>query len=669
MITELQQLVVRLTGDGSSYMGMLKGAEEQTEKTGDKIATLGSSLAGFLGALGVKEFLGEAKEEWLLAETAVFKLNSALKANGANVKELGKDYQEFATQLQKVTTTSDETILGLVKTAESYDLTGAAAKRAVKDAMALSAATDVGQASAMRIAVQLEKGDTERAQQFSRSVMQLRGVKDEAEFVAKYQKLIAAGQITMQDELKTGAGRAANFANQWSDALEGIGQAYTEVANPIKIVKRTTMDLWNSMDEGTQRTSVHVIGWVAQITAGVTAVTALNALLPGLKGNLLAIAKNPLAWAAVATIAIGQLTKELMGSTKAAKDFAAQMDAVEQASKSLRESTANAATERIKTAEGDRGKLEKLKADMEKGLRAAEAAEKSREADKPYNRVARGADFLSRNVGGPENQSLAAYRAAVDQAKKETQAWRDQVERVNNELEKLGKQANKAGIERAIAEAKKAADAAGKDADQLAREKAVDQGANAAQLKELDLLTSKKKLREQILALEKEALTAGLNDKEKALAAAADAGADKKQLDRIRGAQREKELGEMLIKTKEDAKLPEDKYADELSKLTELYDRGQLSAYEFAVANQKLRDSILGVAAAEQAAMAFGSSQDMAARRQYFSALQLSPANSPPGMPQANKDNNQGLISGLAALVAKLNEAEPFKLAFVGGEM
>lgn len=667
--TELERLVVRLVGDGSSYMAMLKGAEQENEKVVNRVEELGKSAAGFLGALGVKEFLAEAKSEWQASETAVFKLNSVLKANGEDVKSLSSNYQEFATNLQKVTVYSDEQVLGLVKVAETFELTGDAAKRAVKDAMALAAATDTSAEAAIRLTNAIEQGDVERAQMYSRMIPQLRGVKDEAEFAAKYQKLVAAGQITLQDELTTGAGRAKAFANQWSDSLEEIGKAYSQVANPVKIVKRTTMDLWNSMGEGAKESTIAVVGWASNVTLAITSLTAISTLLPDLKGNLLAVAKNPFAWAAVATVVVGNLTRELMSTTKVAKDLEKQLDALGEASKGYREAIGTSTNLRVEAAAGRKDELEKLRSDVQKQLQQAEQIEERLKSARP-NFATRAASAISGGVGGPVAGDVERFRAQADAAKKETEAWRQQLERVNAEVEKIGRQANKAAIERAVEDTRKAAQNAGLDADQLARKDLVDKGADRAQLAELDRLTSIRKVKEQIASLEKDAKYAGQNEHDKMVNQARDSGADDEDIKRLEHLQHEKDINEELAKTREELKDPQDKLAEGVEKLNEMYDRGGLSADEYARAMENLRNKILGVAAAEQQALQFGSASELQARRQYLNAISTSP-NANRAMPEANVAQAAGAAAAantndlLNKVLTKLNEAGIFSLGFI----
>jgi myosin heavy subunit len=306
-------------------------------------------------------------------------------------------------------------------------------------------------------------------------------------------------------------------------------------------------------------------------------------------------------------------------------------------------------------------------------VRTAEEELERQQANRPSFFV-RATSSISGAVGGPESRALERHRALTKAAKEETEAWRTQLERVNKELESIGKQRNVAAIQRAMQEAQKQTDESGKDADRLRRDNLEDKGATQEQLAELDRLVAKRKLREQLLALDKEARYAGMTDKQKALQDAADNGATQKDLDRIRQNQRRIDMQTMLAKTLEELKTPEQKLQEETSKLNQLYEEGQLTADQYAQANQKLRDSILGVAAAEQAAMKFGSQADMAERRRYFDALNLSPGTAPPPRPDFNAvQGQQAAVKQaentelLKQVLTKLNEAGVFNLAFIGG--
>lgn len=698
MITELQSLVVRLVGDGSSYTGMLKEAEKETEQTASKIESLGASAAGFLGALGVTSFLEEAKQEWIGAETALFELTAALKANGEGAQEAAQDMAEFATELQGVTTASDESILSLLKTATTLDLVGDSAKRATKEAMALGAASGAGAQSALRLTAAMEKGDVERAQMYSRMIPQLRGIKDEAEFIAKYQKLVLTGQITLADELNTEAGKAAHFANQWSDALEGIGKAYTETGNPVRAAKSVVMEFWGGMNEGTQKAIVQVGGFAAHITMAMAAMTAMNTLLPGLRGNLLAVAKNPFLWAAAGAIAVAALTKELLSQRDAAKELGKQLESLAHTSKGYREAIGTVTAGRLAKDAGNQANLEEYRKEVEQKLRIAQDAQAKltmpeRDA-KLYDLALRKAPVnsigllltqkifelealaltfskLSGGIGGPEHPELVKFREQVELAKKETEAWRTALEQVDRELAKLDKQKNLEAVERMLKDARKAWKDAGMDAEALARRELQDKDATESQLNAFDRANNAKKLLEQLAELRKQAREAGLTERELAMQRAKDANAGPTVKSDIKALLDQKEQAELLAKTLEDLKTPQQRLAEETKQLNQLYFDGKLTADQYAEANQRLRDSLLGVAAAEAAAIKFGSHQDVVERRKFFDSLNLSPGSAPPPKPDFNAMQGQQAAAQnndlLRQVLQKLNDAGVFNIAFIGG--
>src|SRR5207253_2095790 len=102
-------------------------------------------------------------------------------------------YKEFAEEMRNHSAMSERETLALLKKAESFSLSGEAAKRASHDAVALAAVNGGAAESMIRITAAVEQGNIKLAMHMSRLVPQLRGIHSEAEFVDKYNKLIAVG--------------------------------------------------------------------------------------------------------------------------------------------------------------------------------------------------------------------------------------------------------------------------------------------------------------------------------------------------------------------------------------------------------------------------------------------------------------------------------------------
>lgn len=281
--TEIDRMVATLDGDGSGYQKMLDDAVKQTdsatkaiEKQGSMIESIGASLKSYagtilqaVGGLGIKSFLSSSLHEFEESEMGMIRLEAAIKSNGGDVEELSKKYSEFAGQMQETTIYSDDMVISLLKQAETFQLSGDAAISATKDAINLAAATGSSANQMMRLTAAMEKGDIKGAMMFSRLIPQLRGVKDEAEFVDRYNKLLATGMETVEKEAGTLGGMLKIVANLWSDVKEAIGETVSESLKPVVDIIRKGVGWFNSLNKTTKA----FVTTVAMVTTGVLGLT------------------------------------------------------------------------------------------------------------------------------------------------------------------------------------------------------------------------------------------------------------------------------------------------------------------------------------------------------------------------------------------------------------
>lgn len=315
---EIESLLVRLTGDGSEYQRMLQDAAaatqqsaKQVEDAAKKVEGFGKSLEKFatnaitaLGALGTTDILKTAFSNFAEAEGIGLKLSAILEANGRDVEALTKEYGEFAAALEETTTMEDDAVLSLFAVAEGFDVTGAAAKRAVKDAVALAAVTGGSAESLLRLTTALAKGDTERAMSMARMVKPLQGITNESEFAAKAQNLIASGMKAAEAEAKSSAGTLAILSRDWGNLLELFGEFVAIGIKPV-VAGFTEVVAWlKTLDKDT----VETITIVAGLTAGFLALVSAMELAK------FAALFNPVSLGIIAAIAaITVLVKTLGG--------------------------------------------------------------------------------------------------------------------------------------------------------------------------------------------------------------------------------------------------------------------------------------------------------------------------------------------------------------------
>ncbi len=286
METELESMVVRLLGDGSSYQNMMKEAQETAVEASDTFKTVAESVVLTLGGLGLGSWLNEAFHAWSEAEDVGISLRATLRANERDVDSLAARYQRFASQMQLTTTISDEATMTNLRMAESFNLTGSAAEKAVTDAIGLARSANSSAQSMIRLTAAMEQGDIKRAMMFSRMVPQLRGIKDEQEFTARYSRLVASGFEAITESANTGAGMVRAFTEAYGDLMEEFGNQVAELLKPILEVKIEIVRWFQALDEGTKQTIVGIAAVVVAVLSVAAAIKIAGLIFNTLFGGI-----------------------------------------------------------------------------------------------------------------------------------------------------------------------------------------------------------------------------------------------------------------------------------------------------------------------------------------------------------------------------------------------
>mgnify|MGYP001576362846 CR=1 FL=1 len=324
--TEIERLIVRIVGDNQAYVKSLADSQKQTktamqgvEKTiqqsQERIVAQRQSLAQAIGGAGIAASLfglgREAIAGFAEAELAEVKLTTALESNGRQVQETLKIYKDYANQLQEITTMEDDAVIALFKTAEAYEITGDTAKRAIHDAVALAAVNDSSTESMIRLTAAMAKGDVQTAMRFGRMIPQLRGVRDEAQFLAKYTQLVATGFKQAQAEAGTFTGQMKQLRVAWGNLLEDFGEVLVDWLKPIVSGFKTVVGWFKSLSKEAKQTIAIVAGVLAAI--GFAAfLSALNSIFPVFTA-FMAILKSAIAVLLFFTTPIGLVIAALAG--------------------------------------------------------------------------------------------------------------------------------------------------------------------------------------------------------------------------------------------------------------------------------------------------------------------------------------------------------------------
>lgn len=277
--TELESLIIRLIGDGTEYQRMLHDAAEQTKAVADKVEhqsgrveSFVDHLEGFAGrALKVVGMLGigygfeQAFEKAEQLELGVIKLNAAIETNHGIVSKVVPEYKAFVAATMASSVAGKGEIFGLLRRAESYGISGEAAKKATKDALALAEVTDAGAEGALRIAAAIAQGDIETAQMFRRMIPQLRGAKTEEEFLDKYNRLVATGLKVMGEEAETAGGKIKQMEHAAADMSVKVGVIVQEAIVPVVKQLHEWVEAFDKLDPSVKRGIAQVIVFTAAL--------------------------------------------------------------------------------------------------------------------------------------------------------------------------------------------------------------------------------------------------------------------------------------------------------------------------------------------------------------------------------------------------------------------
>jgi len=198
-------------------------ATDKISRSFGGIATaIGGAIAAFAGFSIIKDVTAAASAQ----QDAINKLNTSLRSAGTFSTEASKEFQTFASELQKVTTVGDETTLELAALARNFTQTNEQAKQLTEAAIQLSAATGDDLTTSVE---QLGKTFGGSLGRLSQTLPALKGLSQEA--------LAAGGAIqfvidrfggSAQAQLQTFSGITKALSNNFGDLKEEIGFAIIE---------------------------------------------------------------------------------------------------------------------------------------------------------------------------------------------------------------------------------------------------------------------------------------------------------------------------------------------------------------------------------------------------------------------------------------------------------
>lgn len=208
-------LIIRLKDEASKGLQNIKG----------------SVLAVSAAVAGLTAFLVSSLKSFLESDKAVVKLNSSLKAQGIFTQELSKEMQNYAKELQRQTTFSDEAIISSQTLLTTFGLAGIKMKEATKAAVDLSSGLGIDLHTATLLVGKAFSGQVETLGRYGIKVNE--ALPPSEKFGAVLAAINQRFGGAAQDQAESYAGKIENLKNRFDDVKEEIGQALIPVLSKV----------------------------------------------------------------------------------------------------------------------------------------------------------------------------------------------------------------------------------------------------------------------------------------------------------------------------------------------------------------------------------------------------------------------------------------------------
>lgn len=266
---ELENLIVRLTGDGSQYQQMLKEAQTSSQKAADgveaatkRIEAHAQGLQAFAGAamsalgnLGLALSLKGAFDKYAEYEKAQIGLNAAIVAGGHNAETTVAQYSAFASQITATTLHTKGETFALLKRAEMMGYSGAQAEKLVSQSFALAAVGDREASSMLRAVDAMQRGNYQMAAR----MLGIRGIKDHTELATRVNAMMMAGMKVEEALYDSSAGKLERLGRSFGGLTREIGGLVAQAILPLVEKLEQGVKWFNSLDATTRSTIATVI--------------------------------------------------------------------------------------------------------------------------------------------------------------------------------------------------------------------------------------------------------------------------------------------------------------------------------------------------------------------------------------------------------------------------
>lgn len=276
---ELENMIIRLTGDGGSYQKMLQTAQQQTQQVAQVLQTatkqiegMKESIEGFAKGVtgfaqsavslaagyGIAASLGGAMEKYDQFNLTQIRLKASIEAMGLPLDQTLKQYKNLAVELEKNSALSKGEIYALIQKAQNMGKSGDALESIVKNSAAFAAITGQSAQESFRLANAFATGEVHMV----KHALGLRGMKDDTQIMAIAQQRLAAGFKVMAEE----AGLAPVMLEKLKRAFTGVtmevGGLVSQGLNPLVKIMIQAVEQFKALPDETK----HLIAYVTLAT-------------------------------------------------------------------------------------------------------------------------------------------------------------------------------------------------------------------------------------------------------------------------------------------------------------------------------------------------------------------------------------------------------------------
>lgn len=225
----VKKLFVQLGFKGKDFEDGLSKSERRARQFQDKVGSgfksMASKMAAAFSVVAITRFFKKAVEAAGVQEQAERKLQEALQQTGQYTDANFEKLKQYASEIQRVSTVGDETVLTLMQLGTSMGVQVDQLDDASKKAIGLSKAYGVDLKSAMKMVALARQGEYTMLQRY---IPQIRGVTDETEKAAIANQAMADGWKVAQSEVQTFPGKVEQLKNSFGDMLETVGDGITK---------------------------------------------------------------------------------------------------------------------------------------------------------------------------------------------------------------------------------------------------------------------------------------------------------------------------------------------------------------------------------------------------------------------------------------------------------